>query len=326
MGFGNLAAYSGLLNTENKVEQGYRRMAGLEKLNQYVDGQRKEDMMLQELEANEYESIRKEASTLLERDREKINKKAINLQVQIKDKIKEYGGRKQFYQNGGLGLLKKSKTELLYSDEVGRYRDNQKNLERIFATQAAGKGSLISKRNMKALTDYQNGNGDYIEFDGLKSEVVIPHEWYQFGDKIAPEKIMEHDDNYLKLWNNVLLEQPELKGLTGQDQYNAIYQYTQENHNGLGSDKTRLEYELSMKKWEAQQEKARTAGTEEEIQETYFNQLYSTISRANSHVPFSVNDVLADENGTTKNEDKSQLESEIVLCLLGNMLRSMNRL
>lgn len=306
MSLGNLAAYGGLLNTENKVEAGNRNMASLERLNNYVDTRRKESMMMQELEAQEYEKIRKEASTLLERDREKVNKKAIDIQLQIKEQIQKFGSRDKFMAAGGVSILKKAATNLLYSDETNMYRDNQKNLERIFQIQAAGKGNLISKRNMRSLVGYRDGNSDKIEFDGLLTEVDIPQDEHFFGEEIPVENILRHKDNWLKIYNNMILEDPTLKGIPpGPELDNLMWAFTKENYGGLGKDKTKLEYEKSLKLMEAQRKAALKSGTDEEKEEaeqlTYFTQASNLMSNAAKYVPMTMDKILMDGKGNEVN-------------------------
>lgn len=300
-GLGTLSGYSGLLSGPSRVETAQQELNTLAALNQYIEKDKQEDMMFQELEAAQYEEIRKEADTLLQRDRDAINQKMIEYQNKIKNSIKEWGGRKRFYQNGGVSTLKKLKTDILSSEEVGRYRKNKEDLEMIMKVQLAGKGHLLAKQDLQSLIDYQSGKSNVINYTGLKTEVEIPHEFYDYGVDISPDQILDHGDNFSKIYANWALENPDLADDESLRDPNLLrpilLKYTYENYGGKGSDKERLRQNLALHKEALRQERANNStGSKDKTTRNYFNDYVSAIGAYKRNNPSTGYNILSREN------------------------------
>lgn len=257
MALGNLAAFGGLSSGPDKNERVQRELGTLQQLSSMIEKERQEEMMFQEMEANQIEEIQKHAESLLERDRQKISAKAIQLGNNIKDEIGRYGSRKAFFANGGYAKLREYKNNILYSEEANRYKDNKINLERILKIQEAGKGALLAKQDLEALKRYENGEDVAITYSGMKSEVDIPEDAFQFGDNIPPGEILRHGNNYAAIYGNWLLENPHLEGLSGDELNMNLLAYTQANYSGIGKDKTRLQMQMAQNRARAERNTAK---------------------------------------------------------------------
>lgn len=300
-GLGTLAAYTGLLSGPSKRESAQQNLATLEHLNQNLERDKKEEMMYQELEAKEYEEISKAASELLERDRQKVNSKAVQMQGDIREAIKGYGSRKKFIENGGLSQLKKYKTDLLYSDEVSSYRDNKQNLERIYSIMLADKGHLVAQRDMNSMLEYQAGKGDKISFSGMKVEVEVPDKHQHWGHKLTPEMILAQGDNQAKIYANFLIDNPEYEGVPYARIQEEILAYTKQNYGGLGSEKQFLQQEIATARAAASNKKTENAGTKTESQdEDYWVNMTNTIKGIGSYVPTTGQNLLSTKDGGYK--------------------------
>lgn len=245
MALGNLAAFGGLASGPDKNARVQRELGTLQQLSNMVEKERQEELMFQEMEANQIEEIQKQAEGMLERDRQKINAKAIQLGSNIKDEIGRYGSRRAFFANGGYAKLREYKNNILNSEEANRYRDNKINLERILKLQEAGKGAFIAKQDLEALKRYENGEDVAITYSGMKSEVDIPEDAFQFGDNIPPGEILRYGNNYAAIYGNWLLENPHLEGLSGDELNMNLLAYTQANYSGIGKDKTKIQMQMA---------------------------------------------------------------------------------
>lgn len=236
---GTLGGLTGLTKAINTSESARNDLNTLTALSENIKRDQAESLAYQELEAQQYDEISKMASTLLEKDRNKINEKSLLLQANIREQIGQFGSRKKFFQSGGLASLKRYKSDLMNSEEVARYTDNKTNLERIFQLQVAGKGHLLAPSDLRALQDYENGQSDKIKFSGLMSEIEYPAEFYEFGKEIPDLNILTYKDNYARIYGNYITENGEnaLAGLDSAGIQNELLNFMKKmNYTGIGKD------------------------------------------------------------------------------------------
>lgn len=297
-GIGNLAAFSGLVSGPDKMQSSQNELATLERLGQHIKAERNEDMLFQEMEAAQYEEIQKEAAAMGGPDRERLTKKLNSFQGEIKEKIKEYGSMKKFMENGGMSLLKKGKADLLYSEEFNDARENQKNRELILKAQYAGKGNLIARQDIEALNKYANGDSTKVTFSGLKTEVDIPENSYMLGDDLSPENILDHGDNYFKVFGNWQIENPDVsvKGWSESEIRGKLLEYVKLNYHGIGSN----DKMYSAKKEKEERERAAREGTEGQ-KSSYATQLTRFLNSSNGTSPWATETVMATADGKDNN-------------------------
>lgn len=275
---GGLAGIAGLTSQVDGGQSAQRELATMQALEQSVKMDEAESLKMQEIEAAEYEKISEMSSSLLERDRNKINDKALGLQNEIRNKIREYGSKKDFYANGGLALLKGYKSDLMNSQEVSAYKENKVNLENIYKIQLAGKGHTIAPRDIKAMQDYQNGTGDRVTYSGMMSELDYPEELYNFGEDISLENILRSKDNYAKVAANYFIENPDMKGLPKAELDVQLLGFMKKmGYAAKGTDKDKMKYqaEMAKKMLDLETEKVKAAATydEEAGQVSYLSEL-----------------------------------------------------
>lgn len=267
---GTLSGLTGLAKTVKTAETANQELGVLQNLKNNIDKDQKESLAFQELEAQEYEAISKEASSLLERDRSKINTKSLMLQSKIQEGIKQFGSREKFFQNGGLAQLKKYKSDLLYSDEFTGYKDNQKNLTAIMQLQASGKGHLIAPKDLKAMQEYQNGIGDKISYSGLMTEVDFGIEsLYPLGVDVPDIAILKYKDNFSRIYGNYVTENgpDSLAGLGEAEIQTELMNFMQKMRYGTKGKDEFYRNEAAMQaraRQQYRQEAAAKAGTPEE--------------------------------------------------------------
>lgn len=263
MGLGGLAAATGLAKSIDYIGQNQREFAQMESIEKDIAKDQQANMMAQELEAKQYEEIASKASEMLEPDRIKIKNRSLELQKNIRAKIEEYGSRRAFFENGGVALLSKYKSDLLTSTETLGYMDNKKNMESLMKIMADGKGHLISDLDKQKLDNYNAGIGDgKITYSGMKSEVIIPEKYYDYQTEVPPETILK--SNYLAIYNNWLLDNPTMTGLSGDNLKGELLAYTVKNHYGQGINMQRHQNDLANENLRRQKEAVEKTGTDKE--------------------------------------------------------------
>lgn len=268
--FGKLAAYSGLSTSSQNNERVQRELATLRELSSMVDKERQEDMMFQEMEAQQWDKIRQQSDMLLERDKQKISQKAISLQEEMKAEIAAYGSRKAFYANGGLSRLRKYEQDILHSDEANRYKSNLKNLMLIQAAEMKNLGHRLTKQDRENLMKYHRGEDVAITYSGLKNEVEIPFDQYAYGEEIPAGEIIRHGDNYTAIYGNFLLENPDLnaESMDPEELMQHLLAYTKVNYSGQGRSKDLLNAKIAMAKLEQEKKRGRALGKDGKPQKT----------------------------------------------------------
>ena len=301
MGLGTSAAMSGLAKSVDYVGQNQREFAQIKNIESDIAKEEQANMLAQELEAKQYEEINAKASEMLAPDRIKIQAKSLELQKNIRSKIEEYGSRKAFFENGGVALLSKYKSDLLNSPETLGYVDNQKNMTTLMKMQADGKGHLIADADKQRLEDYNAGIGDgKITYSGMKSEVTIPEKYYNYGEDVPAEIILK--SNYMAIYNNWLLDNPKLTYLKGDQLKEELLNYTMQNHYGQGTNMLKYQSDLSEQALEKQQRAVATAGTAEETDDeiTFTTEMNYAIEGGKTKIPMTLENVLSDDNYMVK--------------------------
>lgn len=244
---GTLAGMNGLAKGVDKVAESQRNLASLQAVEQTVQKQKAESIVMQQMEAQQYEEIQKQASELLERDRANIQLKSLSLQKNIRAKIEEYGSRKAFFAAGGTALLSQYKSDLLTSDEFMLYKDNKNNMATILKIKESGK--TLNKVDEQNLINYNLGLSNKITYTGIKNtEIEIPSNEYDYGTVIPPQVILHKGSNYMKIYSNFLLDHPDQKNLKGDDLEIALQEYTLREHGAnRGLDHTNDKLRLSQR-------------------------------------------------------------------------------
>ena len=323
MGLGTLSGMTGLASGIDRVDEAQRGLATLQQLDNGIQKDKAESLLMQEMEAKQYEEIQNKASELLEPDRDRIRAKSIHLQSAIRSKIKEYGSRKAFFENGGLSLLSKYKTDLLTSKETTLYKDNKENMTKILAMQEAGKGGMLSKIDLINLQNYQNGKSDVITYSGLKSEVDIPEKAFDYGSVIASEKILHYGNNYMKIYGNFIKDHPKMKGLKGKDLENQLLLYTKQEHGESQGLDHFHEEQRAKKELYDQERKAMNDGTPQEDQLSYLGLVNEFVNNSDSIIPRDINAIIGG-NPTADNPlgdnyfDQLAKQNKGVAGILGN--------
>jgi hypothetical protein len=263
MKLGSIAGLTGLSKSVDYVAQNQREFAQMENVEKGIQADKQASMVAQELESKQYEEISAKAAELLEPDRIKIKNKSLELQRNIRDKIEEYGSRKAFFENGGIALLSQYKSDVLNSPETLSYTDNKKNMESIMKVMADNKGHLLSDMDKQNLDNYNAGIGDgKITYGGMKSEVTIPEKYYNYGQEVPAPVILA--SNRMQIYNNWLMDNPKMNGLTGPQLEDELLNYTIQNHYGQGTNMMKYQHDLSQQEYDKQAKAVKAAGTKEE--------------------------------------------------------------
>jgi biotin-(acetyl-CoA carboxylase) ligase len=297
MNLGAIAGLTGLSKSVDYVGQNQREFAQMDNIEKDIAKDEQANLMAQELEAKQYEEIANKATEMLEPDRIKIKARSLEFQKTIRSKIEEYGSRKAFFENGGVGLLSKYKSDILTSPETLSYTDNKKNMEQLMKIMADGKGHLIADIDKQKLDDYNAGIGDgKISYSGMKSEVTIPEKYYNYGEDVPAEVILK--SNYLQIYNNWLLDNPNMGALKGKDLNEELLSYTYKNHYGQGVNMQKYQSDLSEQQLAKQRQAVATAGTgkNEEIPISYVAATNRVLTQIQASSPARIHDLMNPEN------------------------------
>ena len=303
MGLGAIAGLTGLSKSVDQAAATQREFATMDGLQNDMQKEKQAALMAQELEAQQYAEIAAKASEMLGPDRQKIRSKSLQLQQDIRSKIEEYGSRKAFFENGGVALLSKYKSDLLSSDETLSYMDNKKNSESLIRLQEQGKGGLIAARDMQSMMDYNNGVGDgKITYSGMKSEVKIPSELFNYQEDIPAENILMYGSNYMSIYNNWLLENPGKKGLQGKNLQDELIGYTMQNHSGMGTNQVKYQNDLAQSNLRAEREAVQKAGTgaADDTPVSYISEMNKNINVVREKFAPTLDNLMSDENYMVK--------------------------
>jgi len=307
MSIGGIAGLTGLASQVDRVSQNQREMASLKEVETSIAKDNEQSMLAQEMEAKQYEDIAAKSAELLEPDRDKIRVKSLELQANIRSKIEEYGSRKKFFENGGVALLSKYKNDLLSSKETMSYGDNKKNMESLMKLKESGKGHLISSVDLQSLTNYQQGTGDgKITYAGMKSEISMPTEFFDYQQEIPAGNILHYKDNYMGIYSNWAIENPKLVGLQGEELEAQLIEYTYKNHSGMGSNETKRNNDIARQNQKEDREQIAKAGTAEEDKTlSLVAATNSVMNQLQESSPPTIYDMMGDENYIKKQSSKN---------------------
>jgi hypothetical protein len=313
MSLGTLSALAGATKPIDYAARDEREFAQMNVVEDKIQQDKKAEIEAQKVEAEQYAIISEKASQLLEPDRIKIKNKSLEFQKNIRAKIEEYGSRSAFFENGGLALLSKYKTDLLNSEETLSYVDNKKNMEMLMKMQEAGKGHLMSELDAQKLKDYNAGIGDgKITYSGMKSEIEIPEKYFNYGDIVPPEIILR--TNYANIYNNWLVDNPKLQDLTGDELQKELLYYTMNHHYGEGINKEKYSMDLAQTMKETEERKMRASGTgsaEEEEYLSFIDVWNDGFTSAISEDPPTATNLLSEENYTVRIASKNPVIGKV---------------
>lgn len=240
----------GLTKSINTTESNMRDLSVLERMEGRVQQDRQAEVQAQQQEQLMYERAYQMSDQLLEKDRNRINKRIQMSQDQVTDSLRTHGGsRKRFMEQGGLSFLNSITNDIMRSDEAVRYQENKKNLAKILEAKEKGLGHLLSPRDLKSLEDYENGEeGSAISYSGIMAEVEIPPSAnFDYGTDIPLEKILSHGSNMMKIKANFELTYPDKEAT-----YSSLYAFAKQmGYGGTGSNTARLAMEAKARQAKA---------------------------------------------------------------------------
>lgn len=220
---GSLMGLSGLNANIDRRQQRQDEMVSLEKLMALDQSNKDRELAYQQQEQIAQDQISAKADELLAPDRAKLNELARKNSAMIADKVKIYGSHKGFFDNGGMNDLNNYKNSILNSQELGTYKANKINSERLISIQSGPNASFISLKDLQSMKDYDANGGGIITYSGLNYKIDIPEDSFSSGDVIPPEKIIYYNNNRLKIIGNFTRDFPdEASKLTGGASQNDI--------------------------------------------------------------------------------------------------------
>lgn len=221
------AGYIGLLsNSAQKRENRRLETEAMLRMEQRNTIENEKEIKAQALEQEYYANLNKEADELLAPDKANINRKALLLQSNIREQIKQYGGsRAKFMENGGVSILGNYINSVIGSEEMATFKNNKKNMVKILDALSDPKlSALITKKDLKSMRAYeQNGYGE-ITYSGLLPDLTMPDaNSFDYGSEIADEKIIQHGNNFNALKARMVME--EMYDDPNNISDAAVYQY-----------------------------------------------------------------------------------------------------
>jgi hypothetical protein len=184
---------------------------------------------------------------MLGKDRERINKKIILAQRQVREHLDMTGGsRKNFLAEGGMSVLGNLKNQILESDEAFQYKENSKNLAKILEIKEKGLGHLLAPRDLESAENYEkNPEGGPITYSGMMTEINIPPSAnFDYGTEISINNILSYDSNLVKVMGNYKIQHPDAPDLDPQNNpkdYMKIVAFAKKmGYGGTGSNTTAM--------------------------------------------------------------------------------------
>lgn len=202
----------GLTKNINTTEAAMRDLSVLERMDARIQHDKDREVAAQQQEALMYERVYQMSDQLLEKDRNRINKRLQMSQRLIGDHIRNAGGSKtNFMEQGGVSIINGITNDIMRSPEAVQYQENKKNLAKILEAKEKGLGHLLSPKDIKSLEDYENNpHGGPITYSGIMAEIEIPpSENFDYGSDIPYEKVMSYNSNMVKIMGNFELVHPD---------------------------------------------------------------------------------------------------------------------
>lgn len=245
----------GLTKSVNSAESSMRDLSILQNMSNQVEGKRQQEVQAQQMEEAAKEHFYQMSDQLLEKDRNRINKRMLDSQKQLKEALHDYGGsRSEFQANGGLSVINNIKNGIMRSDEASRYKSNKENLARIFKAQVEGMAHLIAPSDLKSVEDYHNNeDGAAISYSGLMAEIELPpSEAFDIGEQIPMHNILGYKGNAFKILGNYKMAYPDRP----EPNWKELADFAaQMGYGGVGTDRSKQQAKLEEQKLRAQYEK-----------------------------------------------------------------------
>jgi len=213
----------GLTEGTQDRESKIRELGVLERMSQSVEQEKAAEIQAQQQEQMFYEKMYQTAESMLGKDRERINKKIILAQRQVREHLDMTGGsRKNFLAEGGMSVLGNLKNQILESDEAFQYKENSKNLAKILEIKEKGLGHLLAPRDLESAENYEkNPEGGSITYSGMMTEVKIPPSTnFDYGTEIPINNVLSYDSNLVKIMGNYKIQHPDAPDLDPQNNLN----------------------------------------------------------------------------------------------------------
>ena len=210
----------GLTEGTQDRESKIRELGVLERMSQSVEQEKAAEIQAQQQEQMFYEKMYQTAESMLGKDRERINKKIILAQRQVREHLDMTGGsRKNFLAEGGMSVLGNLKNQILESDEAFQYKENSKNLAKILEIKEKGLGHLLAPRDLESAENYEkNPEGGSITYSGMMTEVKIPPSTnFDYGTEIPINNVLSYDSNLVKIMGNYKIQHPDAPDLDPQN-------------------------------------------------------------------------------------------------------------
>ena len=233
MDYGIGEALNSLNDYGNRRDSRDRGLRLMEKIQQSEFTRRERDKQAQS-DINAYDDkVNEFADTLLESDRESIQKLATSQQEIIQARIAKFGGNvDRFLANGGTSEMQKYKNSVIYSPEASQYKSNADNMSKIIKTRDSGKGHLMLKRDLANAEAYEVNGGGVITYGGMLSEIKkVDTKGFKRGVEIDPSIILKHDNNQQIIYSNYTLEHPD----EGPPTAAQLLSYTKEKYGAIGT-------------------------------------------------------------------------------------------
>lgn len=258
---GLIGLTKGTQDRESKI----RELGVLERMSQSVEQEKVAEIQAQQQEQMFYEKMYETADGMLGKDRERINKKIIMAQKQIRDHLSETGGsKKNFLAEGGMSVLGSLKNQILESDEAFQYKENKKNLAKILEIKEKGLGHLLAPRDLESAENYEkNPEGGSISYSGMMTEVEIPPSTnFAFGTEIPINNVLSYNANMIKIMGNYKIQHPDAPELDPQNNpkdYMKLVAFAKKmGYGGTGSNTAVIRQQAADAKARAAYEKKRS--------------------------------------------------------------------
>ena len=194
----------GLTQNTGKREAARQELNTMMGLVEYKKQQEAEEQQAEIAYNEALAKVQEEANNLLSGDRIAVKQKSLDLQKQMKEKIRVLGGtKKAFLKAGGISDLANYKKELIDSEEFQGFKENKLNMERILLVKEKGLGSRLNQQDLKLLKQYEiNGRGK-IQYTGLLNEIKVDVQAYELNHAITPEEVLQNNENRMAIIANM---------------------------------------------------------------------------------------------------------------------------
>ena len=252
----------GLTQSTQDRESQAMELNALERLDARQERSEQENLAAQQQEQQVYEHFFEQSKSLLGKDRERVNRKFLDYQKQIKEAISSSGVSKaDFMKNGGLSKINEIKNGLMQSEEYSRYLTNQENNAKLIqAMSSPATRDLVNPNDVASMEAYNNNeDGGEITYSGLMARVEIPPaNQFEFGQEIPIDKISNYNGNMLRIMANYKMVNPNAPDINLEnpaDQQRLTKFMYQMGYGGMGSNQQMAIQREKNRRWSADQKK-----------------------------------------------------------------------